>query len=944
MRGLWIGALFSVLLGGCVGSESVTCDDGSVCPSTLTCAPNGGCASLIQIAGCESRADGDSCSTGAGQGFCNFGICVGSQCGNGVLDEGESCDTGIALSEGECRSDCRAVEVCGNGVVEGAEQCDDKNQNDADGCSTECVRGEWSGTTLYGAGLLAADVSLRTPSGVFVNGDGNLFVADRGGGRILRVDALTSVTTVVAGTGSNVLSGDIVSASEERLAQPKGVFVDGLGDIYIADRGTERILRVDSATGLISTVAGGGEFSGGEADGRAATDAKFNGAYAVFVMGNGDFYIAEAGHRLEDGDVGDARVRLVDAATGVITTVAGGGDLAPDDADGGAAASAKLENVSSVYVVGVGDDAELYIAEREAGRVRHVDSDGVITTVAGGGDLAPDDADGGLATLARLSDPVGVAVVGEGPDADLYISERFSRRIRHVNSGGIITTVAGGGDLGSDAADGGLATSASLSELSGIAVVGSGENIKIYFSERDGNRVRLVDSSGIITTVVGGQSGGGPNQGGLATSVSLKNPVGISVVGSGADAELYIADSGNSLIRHVDSSGIITTVAGGGDIAPADADGVLATNASLRFPNGLFVIATGTGAEIYIADTNNSLIRRVDSSGIITTVAGGGEIAPADADGVLATTARLNRPHGIFVVGSGADAELYIADSFHDLIRHVDSSGIITTVAGGGSIAPADADGVLATDARLYFPDGISAVGTGSDTELYIVDRFNRLIRHVDSSGIITTVAGGGSIASADSDGVLATDAMLGIPRGISVVGAGADAEFYIADTTSSSIRYVNVDGIISTIVGTGASGVSGDGGLAKAAQLRQPLDIFLAGTGADAELYIADTSNNRIRRVDSSGNISTVAGQTYSVTRGLLATEGVGNGIGPTERCCARRQLASRRGQLGDGARSRPSKPILGSIGWEVSAKRGGSRFCSSSRRRLRLGIWRCL
>ena len=293
MRGLWLGALLSFVLGACVGSESVTCDDGFLCPSTLTCAPNGGCASTIQIASCESRSDGESCNTGAGQGTCNNGICLGSQCGNGVIDDGELCDIGIAASGDSCRSDCRKIEVCGDGVVDEAEQCDDGNQNGADGCTSDCKSSAWAAKTVYGGGRSATQEFLEKPTAAFVDRGGNLFISDLGSNRILKVDPITNAIEVVAGAGIRNTSGDGGPATSANFDKPKSIFVDGIGDLYIAERGNPGLIRrVDAVTGLVSTVAGGGNLYPDQADGGAATSAVLEGVYDLFVAGNGDIYIA----------------------------------------------------------------------------------------------------------------------------------------------------------------------------------------------------------------------------------------------------------------------------------------------------------------------------------------------------------------------------------------------------------------------------------------------------------------------------------------------------------------------------------------------------------------------------------------------------------------------------------------------------------------------------
>ena len=537
-------------------------------------------------------------------------------------------------------------------------------------------------------------------------------------------------------------------------------------------------------------------------------------------------------------------------------------------------------------MIGVGVDAELYIAEY--GRVRRVTSDGIITTVAGGGNLEPVSAENGLATSAILQGARGIFVVANGESADIYISEKENHRVRRIDSSGIITTVAGGGNFTEDLGDGGLATDAHLFQPLGISVLGTGSDAKLYVADTGNKRIRVVDSDGVITSVAGtgAVTGSFDGDGGLATSTRLSRPEGVFVVGAGTDAEYYIADARNDRIRHVTSDGVITTVAGGGSPEDGIGDGGLATNARIVSPSSVFVTGTGSETELYIA-SSNGLVRHVDSDGVITTVAGGGELDPDLADGGSATNARLRFPKDVFVVGSGNNVEIFIADSLNHRIRRVGSDGIITTVAGSGELGfprsyDFGGDGDLATKARLYSPSGIYVVGTGASAELYIADTLNHRIRHVDSAGIISTIAGGGSLTPADGDGDLATNARLSRPADVHVVGAGSDAELYIAGGFASGIRHVDSDGIITTVAGTNRSGFAGDGALATDARLNFPGDVYVTGTGAETELFIADTRNSRIRRVDKDGVIKTVAGEIYVVPSGLLASEGVGDGSDP--------------------------------------------------------------
>lgn len=300
------------------------------------------------------------------------------------------------------------------------------------------------------------------------------------------------------------------------------------------------------------------------------------------------------------------------------------------------------------------------------------------------------------------------------------------------------------------------------------------------------------------------------------------------------------------------AQGVITTVAGNGANATAG-DGGPATSASLR-PNG---VAVDNAGNIYIADLAKSVIRKVNDSGIITTFAGRGDgVTTFSGDNGPATSASiylLNSHNGIAVDAAG---NVYIADDGHHRIRKVDPLGIITTFAGNGKQG-FSGDGGPATQASLYRPTGVTFDRAGN---LYIADSDNGRIRKVDTSGIITTVAGSGiGITSGDSGPALTA---VFTPADVAVDSAG---NIYIDDEQNSGIRKVNTAGIISTVAG-GTFGFSGDGGPGSKASLSGPRGIALDAAG---NLYIADYGNHRIRKVDLAGNISTVAGGGSGVAEG---------------------------------------------------------------------------
>ncbi len=344
----------------------------------------------------------------------------------------------------------------------------------------------------------------------------------------------------------------------------------------------------------------------------------------------------------------------------------------------------------------------------------------------------------------------------------------------------------------------------------------------------DGRRRSADSVSATITTVAGNGNQGFSGDGGPATQASLSDPEGVAVA---SDGSLFIADSGNTRIRRVGPDGIITTVAGNG--SGFSGDGGPATQATLRDPGGVAVASDGS---VFIADTDNNRIRRVGTDGIITTVAGTGPDR-FSGDGGLATLAELDDVDRVAV---SADGSFYIADSDNSRIRRVGPDGIITTVAGNGAFR-FSGDGGLATLATLWNPQGVAL---GADGSLYIADTTNHRIRRVRPDGIITTVAGIGT-QGFSGDGGPATQASLRFPTG---VAEGPDGSLYIADEDNDRIRRVGPDGIITTVAGNGTQGFRGDGGPATQAALFEPESVAVS---PDGSLYIADSDNNRIRRVN---------------------------------------------------------------------------------------------
>ena len=671
--------------------------------------------------------------------------------------------------------------------------------------ATQITRDHWIIDTFAGGEIgdngPAIQARLDSPRGVAVDGAGNLYIADSDNDRIRRVDPSGTITTV-AGTGETGFSGDSGPAARARLNFPQGLAVDDTGNLFIADSGNHRIRRVDPS-GIITTVAGRGErgFSG---DGGPSIRAQFDYPLDVAVDSAGNLFIA---------DYWNHRIRRV-GPSGAISTIAGSSKQG-FSGDGDPAVTAQLRGPAGVAVDGAGN---LFIADSGNDRIRRVDPSGVITTIAGTG-ASGFSGDGDPAVTAQLRGPAGVAVDSAG---SLFIADSGNDRIRRVDPSGVITTMAGMGAPGFGG-DNGSAVDAQLFIPAGVAVDSAGN---LFIADSGNDRIRRVDPSGTISTIAGTRQRRFSGDNGAATQARLHAPFGLATDNAG---NLFIADYLNHRIRRVDPTGTISTIAGTGERGHSG-DGGPAVAARLNFPDGLAVDSAGN---LFIADSGNHSIRRVGPLGTITTIAGTGAWGFGGDNGP-ATQARLHAPSGLATDNTG---NLFIADSGNDRIRRVDPSGTITTVAGTGETG-FSGDGGPAVAARLNNPTGIAV---DSASNLFIADSWNSRIRRVDPSGTITTVAGTGKVGFS-GDGGPAVAARLGYPEGVALDGSG---NLYVNDRLNQRIRRVDPSGTITTIAGTGKVGFSGDGGPAVQAQFDYPQDVAVDPLG---NLYVADTDNNRIR------------------------------------------------------------------------------------------------
>ncbi len=327
-------------------------------------------------------------------------------------------------------------------------------------------------------------------------------------------------------------------------------------------------------------------------------------------------------------------------------------------------------------------------------------------------------------------------------------------------------------------------------------------------------------------TGVFGYSGDGA----AAVSAKLAGPIRIAVDASG---NVFVTENFNHCVRKINTSGVISTIAGTG-VSGFSGDGGLATLAQLYSPGGITLDA---GGNIYISDTGNQRIRKINTSGIISTIAGVGTIG-FSGDGGTATLAQFSGPSGIALDISG---NIYCADYNNHRIRKINTSGVISTIAGTGT-AGFFGDGGPATSAQIMSPLDVTTDASGN---IYIADGGNDRIRKINATGTITTIAGNG-FAAYFGDGGAATSAGLFNPSGVELDASG---NVYIADKYNNCIRKVNTSGIISTIGGNSIAGNAGDGGLATLAQMNQPSNLAIDALG---NIYVTDYTNQRVRIICS--------------------------------------------------------------------------------------------
>ncbi len=686
--------------------------------------------------------------------------------------------------------------------------------------------------TIAGGGAVPTTpltLDLPGPTAAIKDGAGNIYIAAQDTAYVYKLST-TGVLSVFAGMGYGGYAGDGKKAINALIGGVAGLAIDSKGNIYLADAVGSRI-RMVSPAGEITTVAGNGtkcDHAGVCGDGGPALKANLNLPEAVAVDKAGNIYIA---------DMTDNRIRVVNTGT------------------------------ASITIAGVAIPA------------------GDIATVAGNSLPCPNSqgtkptcGDGGVASKAYLTMPYGVAVDSLG---NLYIADTHDQEIRVVAAGqSDIATFAGNGlscfNQHSGCGDGGPPTSALLWAPKGVFTDAAGD---VYIADTSSNRIRYVaKGSNVITTLVdttGGQGFSGDT--GAATAALTDGPVGIFADASG---NLLVADTGNQRVRSVTAgtTPTINTIAGGG----LGGDGGLPTAATLANP---WSVAEDHAGDLYIVDQGNNRIRKITNPGlsnaVITTVAGTGN-AGFSGDGGLATSAMLNAPSSIALDTAG---NLYIVDS-NNLVVRVVNTGTTTITFGSGAnivtIAPGNiatvfgnntascvataacGDGGPPLGAIFQFPLFVTLDGANN---VYVSDYQGAKVREWNvSTNTVSTVAGTG-FPGYRGNGGLATLARINHPAGVVVTSTG---EVVIDDQWDDTVQYVASSGDIETYALTTAAKFAGDGGLCTAASMFNPLALAI-DPGND--VFISGGNDNLVQRCSAAtGIFSTVAGAPTRSYQGAFA------------------------------------------------------------------------
>ncbi|HEX3969043.1 MAG TPA: Ig-like domain repeat protein [Edaphobacter sp.] len=748
--------------------------------------------------------------------------------------------------------------------------------------------------------------SLTTARGLGVVKNGDVYLAHYTARLINKISASTGIMTIVAGalTGTpgpknsagSGYTGDGGPATSAENNQPRGVTADAAGNVYFADS-SNNVVRMVNTAGIISTVVG--KYPGSNAaapaglggDGGPATAAVLNTPEDVEIDASGNLFIADQGNsRVRVVYAGGAQVAALIAATnnaaqavpGDIYTIMGGATTVYTP---GSVVLATSVAVAAPRKIALDVHGNIFLADNSNDVIWFLDgSTGFMRTIAGtfgsisGGPGCPAQlnplGDNCQATLATFS-PNSAMGVGVDAQENLYVSDSGDQRIRKISVNQIFPAVTSGssatqnlvvhfaaGDTPAATSPFAITGSADFTAAAPNCTLNSDQTtdctIAVTFSptQPGSDTATLVVKSTLGTSSQFGLNGVGAAASialdpGLATALGsgLKAPAGVALDAAG---NAYLADAGNNVVLRYDTTGTGTVIAGTGS-AGNSGNGGPATSAALSAPSAVAVTPNGA---VYIADTANNVVRRIDPiTGVIDIAAGGAATTCAAAldplgNGCLGPQAKLTAPAGL---ASDPQGNLYIADTGNNVIRELTASGYIFTIGGPSFSAPT----------------ALQADGNGN---IFVADTGHSTISEiVAATGTAIAVAGNGQNGSAGNGGA-ATSAELSNPTGLALDAAG---DLYIADTGNHVIRLVNAAGTINTVAGTlGQSGSGTLPGSVNGLLLNLPGGVAATASG---KLYVLDSANNRaftIDRTSAAVNLGTSSPNTSSPVQTIQQTD----------------------------------------------------------------------
>ncbi|MES2389836.1 MAG: T9SS type A sorting domain-containing protein [Bacteroidota bacterium] len=657
----------------------------------------------------------------------------------------------------------------------------------------------FAGSTAGNTDASGTAAQFTDPFGTAFDAAGNLYVAEQDNHRIRKITPAGVVTTL-AGSTRGFTNGTGAAA---RFNNPSGLAVDASGNVFVTDWGNEAIRKI-TPEGLVTTFAGG---TRGTADG-TGTAAQFVKPFALAFDPAGNLIIA---------DCDDGLIRKITPA-GVVTTIAGG---TRGSADGNGTAA------QFYYPSGIAVDAAgiIYVADNGNGLIRKINQAGDVTAVNRGGTSVS---------------AYGIALDGAG---NLYCAEIYNNRISKVSAAGVVSTYAGSTPGFAE----GPVSIALFNNPSGVAADAEGN---VFVADQGNNRIRKIIPAANADSYIWSNGSAeqsiivNSNQSGSYTVQAVKGtctsdasaPVVVSVTSFTtpvitAAGSTALCSGSNVTLSAPALTTMVSTVAGGNE-GYYNASGA---DAMFNLPYGIAVDATGN---LYVADYNNSSIRKVTPGGVVSTLAGNGTAGFAEGTG---TAAQFNYANGVAVDAAGF---VYVADQSNNRIRKITPGGLVSTFAGSGAGGFADGTGAAA---QFNGPNGVAVDASGN---VYVADGSNNSIRKITPGGTVSTLAGGGSAGFADGIGAAA---QFNSPISVAVDASG---NVYVSDAGNSSIRKITPGGVVSTLAGNGSAGFTE--GMGAAAQFNYPTGLTLDAAG---NVYVGDLFNNRIRKITPEGLVSTYSG-----------------------------------------------------------------------------------